>query len=69
MKNKPNARFGSRYGKRIRVAVLNAEEKYKHSKKCPFCSRIAVRRVSSGVWKCKKCSVKFASGAYDFSKP
>ena len=67
-KKKLHARFGARYGKRIRAAVLDAEQKYKKAKKCPSCSRIALRRVSTGVWECKKCETKFASGAYDFGK-
>ncbi|MBI2583980.1 MAG: transposase [Candidatus Aenigmarchaeota archaeon] len=68
VKKKVNARFGARYGKRIRAAVLAAESRYAGEKKCPSCSRTSVRRISTGIWKCSKCNVKFASGAYDFGR-
>jgi large subunit ribosomal protein L37Ae len=68
VQKKSSARFGSRYGKRIREDVLKAESKYRTMLyKCPACSRIAVKRQSSGVWKCKKCSTKFASSAFSFN--
>jgi large subunit ribosomal protein L37Ae len=31
---------------------------------CPYCERVALKRVASGIWYCKKCKVKFAGGAY-----
>jgi len=67
VKKKSSARFGSRYGKRIRVTVTEIEKKYKTEKKCPSCSRTSVKRLAAGIWQCKKCDVKFASGAYDFN--
>jgi len=66
MKPKPSGRFGSRYGKRIREAVLEADKKAKASYLCPFCSRTSVRRVAAGIWQCGKCGKKIASGAYEF---
>ncbi|MEM7813660.1 MAG: 50S ribosomal protein L37ae [Candidatus Aenigmatarchaeota archaeon] len=66
MKPKPHGRFGSRYGKRIRKAVLEADRKAKARYECPFCSRISVRRVAAGIWQCGKCGKKMASGAYEF---
>jgi large subunit ribosomal protein L37Ae len=54
------------YGKRIRSMVEEAEKKSKKAYKCPACSRVAVRRQSSGVWLCRKCNKKFASGAFEF---
>ena len=66
MAGKMSGKFGSRYGKRIRQDVLKAEAKTKASYKCPACSRMSVKRSAFGIWKCKKCSIKFASGAYEF---
>ncbi|MBI5332631.1 MAG: 50S ribosomal protein L37ae [Candidatus Aenigmarchaeota archaeon] len=63
-----HGRFGSKYGKRIREDVLKAIEKSKTLYKCPSCSRISVKRLASGIWQCKKCSVKYASGAYAFKE-
>lgn len=66
MKARLSGRFGSRYGKKIREAVLDADKKAKASYNCPFCSRKAIRRISAGIWKCSKCGKKMASGAYEF---
>lgn len=66
MVKKMFGRFGSKYGKRIREDVLKANKKSKSLYKCPSCSRLAVKRVASGIWKCKKCDIKFASGSYEF---
>jgi large subunit ribosomal protein L37Ae len=65
-RSKKFARFGSRYGKRIREEILKQEAKSKKKYKCPSCSRVAVHRKAAGIWECKKCHKKFASGAYEF---
>jgi large subunit ribosomal protein L37Ae len=57
-------RYGPRYGVRIRkqmAAVTSAKNK---SYECPRCRHMAVKRVSTGVWKCRRCDLKFAGGAY-----
>jgi len=59
------ARFGSRYGRKIRERVLNIERKYKHIRQeCPFCGKKTVKRLSYGVFVCENCGKKFAGGAY-----
>ncbi|MBI2579923.1 MAG: hypothetical protein HYW27_03400 [Candidatus Aenigmarchaeota archaeon] len=55
------------YGKKIRQAVTEAKKKSAKKYKCPSCSRTAMKRVANGVWQCRKCSSKFASGAFEFS--
>jgi large subunit ribosomal protein L37Ae len=63
-----NARFGSRYGRRVRKRVTDIESKYKYKKQvCPFCDEAAVERISSGIYICNKCGKKFAGGAYEAS--
>ncbi|MHA1145892.1 MAG: 50S ribosomal protein L37ae [Candidatus Helarchaeota archaeon] len=57
-------RFGPRYGSTVRKRVAKIEEKMKQPHRCPQCQTPSVRRVSVGVWQCKKCSYKFAGGAY-----
>lgn len=54
------------YGKKIRQAVSEANKKSRKKYKCPSCSRTSIRRVANGVWQCRKCSAKFASGAFEF---
>ena len=57
-------RFQSRYGVRARTRVRNVEivQKAKHT--CPSCGHQKVKRVSTSIWQCGKCGVKFAGGAY-----
>ena len=55
-------KFGTRYGLRIRTKILKVEAK--KTKVCPYCGRKQLKRVAAGVWECKKCSTKFAGGAY-----
>lgn len=55
-----------RYGKKIRDGLKNIKRLTTRKYKCPLCTRISVRRISTGIWQCKKCGTKFASNAYKF---
>jgi large subunit ribosomal protein L37Ae len=57
-------RLGVRYGKKIRERLSAVEAKQRQKQKCPYCSRLSLKRLSKGVWICKKCSKKFAGAAY-----
>jgi large subunit ribosomal protein L37Ae len=57
-------RFGVRYGKKDRQRVADIEKVQKKRHVCPRCNLPYVKRVSSGVWFCKKCRTKFAGLAY-----
>ncbi|MGC8812464.1 MAG: 50S ribosomal protein L37ae [Candidatus Aenigmatarchaeota archaeon] len=57
-------RFSVRYGKRIRLGVSEIEKVQKQRHVCPNCNMPYVKRVASGIWKCKKCGLKFAGLAY-----
>ena len=61
-------RLGSRYGRTVRFKLgkIEAEQKRKH--KCPYCNYVKVRRVSAGIWHCKKCGTKFTNKAYTVGK-
>ena len=63
-KVKSAGRFGPRYGTRIRSRVAAIEAIQKPAHPCPKCSFKAVKREASGIWLCRKCSHKFAGGAY-----
>jgi len=57
-------RLGPRYGVRIRRRVQEVEELERKHHSCPRCLARNVRRVASGVWKCRRCGLAFAGGAY-----
>ena len=57
-------RFGPRYGSRIRKRLADIEQPMKQLVKCPKCETKAVKRLSVGVWACKKCGAVFTGGAY-----
>lgn len=57
-------RFQARYGVRTRTRVRNVEILQKAKHVCPSCGHQKVKRVSTGIFQCKKCEVKFAGGAY-----
>ena len=56
--------LGTRYGATLRKRYLKVVTEAKRTHKCPQCGAEAVKRVSVGVWHCKKCDVTFAGGAY-----
>jgi large subunit ribosomal protein L37Ae len=57
-------RFGPRYGWGVKVALKKIEDKQKLSYVCPSCKKKSLKRLSAGIWVCKKCNAKFAGGAY-----
>jgi large subunit ribosomal protein L37Ae len=57
-------RFGTRYGVSLRRRTKEIEEGVRSAHTCPSCNQKKVKRVSTGVWECKKCGLKFAGGAY-----
>ena len=57
-------RFQARYGVRARSRIRDVENQQKSKHPCPSCGQIAVRRISTGIWQCKKCNYTFAGGAY-----
>ena len=63
-KTKSAGRYGSRYGRKKRSKVASVESKQKGWHKCPYCNKDRVKRVSTGIWQCRKCNTKFAGGAY-----
>lgn len=66
-KVKAAGRFSARYGKYVRGRITNIEAKQRKKQICPSCKR-TVKRVSKGIWQCKKCKKKFASHAYYINK-
>ena len=65
---KSTARFGPRYGKRLKAKVLVIESMQKQKQVCPYCMRPSAKRLSPGIWLCSKCKIKFTGQAYTVSK-
>ncbi len=63
-KVKSAGRFGARYGRAVRSRVVNVESKQRLKQKCPFCSKLGLKRMASGIWHCSRCERTFASDAY-----
>ncbi len=61
----PSGRFGSRYGKGVKKKLVEIERVQKGKHKCPNCLKLGLKRISPGIWECKKCGLKFAGNAYD----
>ncbi|MBS3074404.1 50S ribosomal protein L37ae [Candidatus Pacearchaeota archaeon] len=63
-KVKQAGKFGAGYGRKVREGFVSVESRQRKKQVCPFCKSLKARRKSAGIWKCKKCGKKFASGAY-----
>jgi len=60
-------RFGARYGRKLKVKFSKIETEQRKFHKCPYCSKMAVKRISMGIWNCRKCKAKFTGKAYSVS--
>jgi len=61
-------RLGSRYGKRVRDRLAAIENISKKDLICPYCRKQKVKRLSIGIFECKKCKAKFTGKAYSLKK-
>ncbi|MBI2522996.1 50S ribosomal protein L37ae [Candidatus Woesearchaeota archaeon] len=61
-------RFGARYGSKPKHKFAKIEKEQRKKHKCPYCNAIKVKRVSAGIWNCKRCNAKFTGKAYSVSK-
>jgi len=66
-KVKAAGRFGARYGTRVRKKITDIESVQRKKQNCIFCNGVA-KRLSKGIWKCKKCDKKFAGHTYYIKK-
>jgi large subunit ribosomal protein L37Ae len=60
----PTKRFGARYGRKpkTKFAKIETEQRSKH--KSPFCNKMSVKRLATGIWYCTKTQKKFTGKAY-----
>ncbi len=63
-KTRHTARFGARYGVSVkkRYETFEAKQRVKHV--CPKCGFQKVQRISTGIFKCSKCHLTYAGGAF-----
>jgi len=66
-KVKAAGRFGVRYGRRVRTKIAEVEGVQRKKQSCLFCNGVA-KRLSKGIWQCKKCNKKFAGHTYYIKK-
>ena len=67
-KSKSAGRFGARYGKTVRANLVRVEQKQRLKQKCPHCGKLGVKKLSKGIWHCRKCKRKFASSVFYLNK-
>jgi len=60
----PSGSLGPRYGTSVRKRYAAILREGKGRKACPICTYAKVRRLSVGIWACRKCGHIFAGGAY-----
>lgn len=60
----PTRGLGPRYGSTVRKRYAKVITGLRKPHRCPQCGFVRVRRVSVGIWKCRKCEFTFAGGAY-----
>jgi len=61
-------RFGARYGSKPKHKYAKIEKEQRKKHKCPYCHNIKVKRLSMGIWHCRKCNSKFTGKAYTVEK-
>ncbi len=61
-------RFGARYGRKPKLKFSKIETEQRKLHKCPYCSKVAVKRVAAGIWQCRKCDAKFTGKAYSVTR-
>ena len=60
----PTRGLGVRYGSTVRKRYIKVITELRKPHRCSQCGFVRVKRVSVGIWKCRKCAYTFAGGAY-----
>ncbi len=63
-KVKSAARFGSKYGLKIRKRVTEIEKIQRKKQQCICCGKNSAKRIAYGIYECKSCGKKFTGKAY-----
>ncbi len=59
-----SAKFGARYGKKVRDTYSSVMKKQKNMYVCPRCGKRKVKRVGYAIFECQACGYRFTGGAY-----
>ncbi|MCK5291605.1 MAG: 50S ribosomal protein L37Ae [Thermoplasmata archaeon] len=57
-------KYGARYGVRVRKRLKKIESDKSKRYPCPRCNHESVKRRGTGIWKCGRCKLVFAGGAF-----
>ena len=60
----PAGGFKARYGSTLRKRWSEVIRSVRATYDCPRCETNSVKRISIGIWMCRKCGYKFAGQAY-----
>lgn len=65
MPKKISGTLGPRYGFSVRKRYAEVMMRRRAKYSCPRCYVGRLKRLSVGLWKCRKCGFTFAGGAYE----
>lgn len=57
----------ARYGVGVRKRLDSVKRLRSRKYKCPQCRKLSMKRLYGGVWKCKRCGLEIADGAYSMT--
>ena len=58
-------RYKARYGSTLRKKIALIESRMRAPHRCPRClTSRKLRRISIGIWTCRKCGYTFTGGAW-----
>lgn len=56
-----------RYGASIRKRYKKIKKEKSAFYRCEMCGKISVKRVGTGIWRCRHCNATYAGGAYSMT--
>ncbi len=58
-----------RYGASIRKRYRKIKEEKTSRYICEMCGKNSVKRIGTGIWRCRHCNATYAGGAYSMTTP